>query len=220
MLTREQAGHIFDRVKKFSSADEVEVLFSGGRFALTRFANNTIHQNVAEENYVISVRTVIDGRTARAITNKFDDESLRRAVHASERLSRVQHSDPDLLPMAAPEEAAGTASEGPARKPEPARHFAETAAITPELRAEGVRNIVVVANRHSLTTAGIFSSGESFEGIFNSRGLSQWHTQTSAEVSITMLAQDSSGWQKANAPNVAILDPLRLAETAAKKAVE
>ena len=60
MLTREQAGDIFDRVKKFSSADAVEVLFSGGRFALTRFANNTIHQNVSEENHVISVRTVFD----------------------------------------------------------------------------------------------------------------------------------------------------------------
>jgi PmbA protein len=220
MLTREQAGHIFDRVKKFSSADEVEVLFSGGRFALTRFANNTIHQNVAEENYVISVRTVIDGRTARAITNKFDDESLRRAVQASERLARVQYSDPDLLPMATPYETTGNASEGAALRPAPLRHFDETAAITPELRAEGVRNIVAVANRHSLSTAGIFSSGESLDGIFNSRSLSRWHAQTSAEVSITMLAQDSSGWQKSNSPNVANLDPVRLAETAAKTAVE
>ena len=196
------------------------MLFSGGRFALTRFANNTIHQNVAEENHVISVRTVFDGRTARAITNKFDDESLRQVVQASERLARVQHSDPDLLPMAAPNEAAGSASEGAALSLAPLRHFEETAAITPELRAEGVRSIVAVANRHSLSTAGMFSSGESFDGIFNSRGLSQWHTQTSAEVSITMLAQDSSGWQKSNAPNVADVDPLTLAEIAAKKAVD
>lgn len=220
MLTREKAGDIFDRVKAFSSADAVEVLFSGGRFALTRFANNTIHQNVAEENHVISVRTVFEGRTARAITNKIDDESLRQVVKASERLARVQHSDPDLLPMAAPNEASGVASQGAAARPAPVRHFEETAAITPELRAEGVRNIVAVANRHSLSTAGIYSSGESFEGIFKSSGLSQWHTQTSAEVSITMLAQDSSGWQKSNAPNVADLDPETMAEIAAKKAVE
>ena len=220
MLTREQAGDIFDRVKAFSSAEGVEVFFSGGRFALTRFANNAIHQNVAEENQVISVRSVFDGRTARAITNKFDDESLRQAVKASERLAKVQHSDPDLLSMATPTEGSGSASEGAALRPGPVRYFAETAAITPELRADGVGNIVAVANRHSLSAAGIFSSGESFEGIFNSRGLSQWHKQTFAEVSITMLAQDSSGWQKSNSPSVANLDLLRLAETAAKKAVE
>src|ERR1700685_1216761 len=99
MLTRDQAGDVFDRIRKLSSADEVEVLFSGGRFALTRFANNTIHQNVAEENYNVSVRTVFGGRTARASTNKFDDESLRQVVESSEKLAKVQHPDPDLLPM-------------------------------------------------------------------------------------------------------------------------
>jgi predicted Zn-dependent protease len=35
-----------------------------------------------------------------------------------------------------------------------------------------------------------------------------------------MLAAASSGWQKANSPDVANLDPLRLAETAAQKAVD
>lgn len=219
MLTKEQAGDIFDRIKKISSADEVEVLFSGGRFALTRFANNTIHQNVAEENHAVSVRTAFGGQTARASTNKFDDESLRQVVKAAENLAKVQHPDPDLLPMPDSREAAGSA-DSRAIVAVPSRHFAQTAAITPETRAEGVKKIVGVADRHKLTTAGVFSSGESFEGIFNSRGLSNWHTQTSAEVSITMLAADSSGWQKASSPDVANLDPLRLAEIAAKKAVD
>jgi PmbA protein len=99
MLTIDQAADIFDRISKLSSADETEVLFSGGSFALTRFANNTIHQNVADENHVVSVRTVFGGCTARASTNKFDDDSLRRVVESSEALARVQHPDPDLLPM-------------------------------------------------------------------------------------------------------------------------
>ncbi|MBZ5689287.1 MAG: TldD/PmbA family protein [Acidobacteriia bacterium] len=217
MLTKEQAGDVFDRIRKLSSADEVEVLFSGGRFALTRFANNTIHQNVAEENHVVSVRTVFGGRTARATTNKFDDESLQQVVRSSESLARVQHADPDLLPV--PDARfAGGADEASA--PTQARYFDATAAISPQSRADGVKKIVDVADRHKLTAAGVFSSGEYFEGIFNSRGLRRWHTQTSAEVSITMLAADSSGWQKANSPDVANLDPLRLAETAAQKAVE
>jgi predicted Zn-dependent protease len=216
MLTYDQSGEIFDRIRKLSSADEVEVYISGGKFALTRFANNTIHQNVAEENHVVSVRTVFDGKTARAFTNKFDDESLRQVVKSSEGLARVQHPDADLLPMPGADSAGGTG----AIQGSPLRYFDQTAAITPELRAEGVRNIVGVADAHKLTTAGVFSSGESFEALFNSRELSRWHTQTSAEISVTMLAADSSGWQKANSPNVANLDPLRLAEIAAKKAVD
>jgi PmbA protein len=228
MLTREQAGDIFDRIRRFSSADETEVLFSGGRFALTRFANNTIHQNVEDENHVVSVRTVFSGRTARATTNKFDDESLRRVVESSEALAKVQHADPDLLPMPDSQEAAGSALRlRPGQAHEvvgatqaPSRYFAQTAAITPQVRADGVKKIVDVAQKHKLTTAGIFSSSESVEGIFNSRGLSNWHMQTLAEVSITMLGADSSGWQKANSPDVTDLDPLDLAETAAKKALD
>ncbi|MGA8215815.1 MAG: TldD/PmbA family protein [Candidatus Sulfotelmatobacter sp.] len=219
MLTRDQAADIFDRVRKFSSADEVEVLLSGVKFALTRFANNTIHQNVADENHLVSVRTVFGGRTARASTNKFDDASLRRVVESSEALAKVQHPDPDLLPMPDTRESAGRAdSSVPTQLP--SRHFAATAAITPQLRADGVKKIVNVAQKHKLTTAGIFSSSESVEGIFNSRGLSDWHTQTLAEVSITMLGADSCGWQKANSPDVTNLDPLALAEIAARKALD
>jgi predicted Zn-dependent protease len=77
-----------------------------------------------------------------------------------------------------------------------------------------------VAKSRKLTTAGIYSISESVEGVFNSRGLNDWHTQTLAELSITMLGADSSGWQKANSPDVTNLDPLAMAETAAKKALD
>ena len=223
MLTKEQAGDIFERIRRLSTADEVEVLFSGGRFALTRFANNTIHQNVAEENHVVSVRTSFDRRTARAFTNKFDDESVRQVVRSAESLAKVQHPDPDLLPMPDSADSSGAARTGESLVPTgamPSRHFQQTADITPELRADGVKKIVGVAQGHKLTTAGVFSSAEALDGIFNSRGLSNWHTQTSAEVSITMLAGDSSGWQKANSPDLANLDPLKLAEVAARKALD
>jgi predicted Zn-dependent protease len=213
MLNQAKAADIFERIKKHSTADEVEVLFSGGKSALTRFANNTIHQNVAEENYVVSVRTVFDGRTARSTTNKLDDESLKRVVQSSERLAKVQHPDPDLLPV--PNSADDSAPQG-----SPSRHFAETAAITPSQRADTVKKIVAIAEKHQLTTAGIVSTSESVEGVFNSRSLADWHTQTSSEISITMLAADSSGWQKANSPNVANLDAAALAETAARKAFD
>ena len=216
VLGQKQAAELFTRIKAYSSADEVEVLFYGGKSALTRFANNSIHQNVAEENYGISVRTAFDGRTARATTNKFDDESLKRVVETSESLAKVQQSDPDLLPMANAE-GGGRAR---ATLAGPSRFFEQTAAITPEQRAEAVKTIVRLATKHKLTTAGIFSTSESIEGIFNSHGLSQWHTQTSSEISVTMLADDSSGWQKANSPDVQKLDPVTLAETAAKKALD
>jgi predicted Zn-dependent protease len=214
MLTQARAAEIFDRLRRLTAADEIEVLFSAGKLALTRFANNTIHQNVAEEGVTVSVRTAFGGRTARATTNKLDLESLKRVVAASESLARVQQPDPDLLPMP---DARTAGSRGEVSR---SRHFAQTAALSPEDRAHAVEQIVGVATRHRLTAAGIVSSAENVEGLFNSHGHSAWHTQTLAEVSITMLAADSSGWQKRNSPDAADLNALEMAEIAARKAVD
>lgn len=213
MLDQGRAQQIFDKVKKLSSAAEVEVLFSSTDSSLTRFANNTIHQNVSELNEIASVRVAFDGKTARATTNRFDDESLRRAVQAAESMAKVQETDPERLPLAKRGEGNGDA------KP-PSRWFDATGAITPADRAQAVSKIVAVAKKHGLVTAGIYSSSQHADAIMNSNGLSVFHRQTSAEVSITMLADDSSGWQKANSPDVAQVNPAALAEAAAKKALD
>src|SRR5215813_5240136 len=212
MLSSERIHDIFSRIQKCSSADDVEAIIAGGRSALTRFANNTIHQNVAEEGYVTSIRVALDGKTARATTNRLDDESLKRAVQSAEQIARVQARDPDLLPVPAPDEAG--------KESVVQRHFGATAAIKPEDRAAAVEQIVGVAKQHKQTTAGIYSSSETMEALLNSHGVTKIHRQTSSEVSITMLANDSSGWQKANSPNVANLQPKHLAEVAAEKAAK
>src|SRR5215813_9931957 len=211
MLDETKAQEIFSKVRKFASADEVEILFAATNSALTRFANNTIHQNVAEVNQVASVRVAFDGKTARATTNRFDDGSLKRAVQSAESIARVQEPNSDLLPLA-------SVADGKLDRPAPNRWFQETAAITPADRAEAVGQIVSVARKNGLTTAGIYSSAESVEGLINSKGLSNFHRRTSAEVSITMLAEDSSGWQKSNSPDVREVEHVRLAEVAAQKA--
>ena len=161
MLTKEQAQAIFDRVRKYSHADELEILIHGGRSALTRFANNTIHQNVAEEGYVVSVRALLDGKTARATTNKLDDESLKRAAESAFTLARMQESDPDLLPMPSP----GDVHQARAWVN---RQFPETAALTPDDRAQAVQKIVGIAKRYRQTTAGIFSTSQQIEALINS----------------------------------------------------
>ena len=56
------------RLGKIAGADETEIQIDETIDALTRFANNAIHQNVAEHGITVSIRTVVDGRTARATT--------------------------------------------------------------------------------------------------------------------------------------------------------
>jgi hypothetical protein len=87
LLPQAELERIAEQVFRASDADETEVLIEAVTDALTRFANNTIHQNVAEQAVHVSVRTVYDGRTARAATNRTDAESLRRVAAASSALA-------------------------------------------------------------------------------------------------------------------------------------
>jgi PmbA protein len=207
LLTRAELERIAEQVFRASDADETEVLIEAVTDALTRFANNTIHQNVAEQAVHVSVRTVYDGRTARAATNRTDAESLRRVVAASSALARVQPKHPDLLPMP-----------GPQRYRTVQRFFPATAAATPGDRARTVLRVLQMVERNQQTAAGILATGCSQKVLANSRGLFASYQQTRAEFSITVLEPDSSGWQKANTPDLAALDPLELAERASRKA--
>ncbi len=209
MFTRDRAQQIFDKVLKYSTADESEAIVSSNSYSLTRFANNTIHQHVAEEGISLSVRATADGRTARAGTNKFDDDSIRQVCDSALGLARLQPPDPDLLPMAGPQTYSSVH-----------RFFEETAKLTPRARAETIRAVIRRAEKDKLTGAGIFSSGISAGGIFNSRGLSAYHQETVSEFSVTMMDQSSSGWAKQTSPQCVELGPEVLADRAARKALE
>jgi len=209
LLTASELKSIAERILKLSNADETEVEIDVTTDALTRFANNIIHQNVAEQVLHISVRAVMDSRTARATTNKTDEESLRRVAAAAERLALHQPKNPGLLPML-----------GAQKIPKMDRFFADTAEAVPQERARAVTRVCKLAEKNKQTAAGIFSSGAMQTVLANSKGLFAHHEQTRSEFSVTILEPNSSGWAKANSPNIRDLDPDRLAERASGKAAD
>jgi len=208
LLSLAELRRIAERIFRFSEADETEVQIDVTSDALTRFANNAIHQNVAEQSLSVSVRTVFDGQTARATTNKTDDESLCCVLAASATLARSQPRIPGLLPMP-----------GPQKCPKVRRFFEATAAATPQERARMVKRVVSLAEGNKLNAAGIYATGAFRSMLANSRGLCADYEYTRAEFSVTMMGEDSSGWAKANEPELAKLDPEELASRAAAKAV-
>jgi len=98
------------------------------------------------------------------------------------------------------------------------RFDASTAAATPEHRGRAVAEAIRIVESAGQTAAGIYSTGQSIEAIFNSRGVAAWHAETMAQFSITAMASDSSGWAKASAVSHESIDPMALARNAAEKA--
>ena len=105
ILSFEECRRLFEDVQRAAKSfgvSDVEALIAGHREALTRFANNTIHQNVAEQAQWLSVRVLLDHKTARATTNRFDADSIRSVVEQAIALTKSVAPDPELLPLAPP----------------------------------------------------------------------------------------------------------------------
>ena len=208
----EAAETIFGQVVDAARAlgvTEIEAIVAASDEALTRFANNAIHQNVAERTTHLSVRPVIDGRTARASTNRLSCDAIREVVAEAIAIAKLTEPDEDLPPLAAP-----------ADYQRVERWYETTARATPEERARAVAEAIHAVETAGQTAAGIYSTGESVFVLLNSRGVLARHTETMARFSITAMAADSSGWAKASACDLAALNPLELALTAARKAAE
>ncbi len=209
-LTEERCRELFAAVQQAARSlgvVEIEVIFGAHRDALTRFANNTIHQNVAEQTQWLSVRPAVDHKTARASTNRLDAASIHKTVEQAVALAKSAAADPDLLPLA---EAANV--------PRLNRFDSHTAAAMPEERARAVAGAIGVVEKAGQTAAGIYSTGETVEAILNSQGVAVWHSETLAQFSITAMAKDSSGWAKASAITCAGIDTSGLARCASEKA--
>ncbi len=103
-------------------------------------------------------------------------------------LARSAAPNSDLLPLNEPSVISETK-----------RFDAATAAATPEHRGRAVAEAIRIVESLGQTAAGIYSTGQSVEAIFNSRGVAAWHAETMAQFSITAMAEDSSGWAKASA---------------------
>jgi PmbA protein len=195
------------RLAQSTGAEETEVHVDEVADNLTRFANNGIHQNVAEQGLTVSIRTVADGRTARATTNRLEEDSLRATIEASLSLAHSQPKNPRILPMP-----------GKQRYRCVNRFVKQSAALRAEDRARAVRVACDLAVQNGQVAAGISASGQSQSAIGNSHGLFAAYRETHAEFSITMQEAPAASWAKANSADVRVFDPQKLAARASEKA--
>ncbi len=203
-----QIGGAVLRLAKLQGVPEAEVHIDETIHALTRFANNTIHQHVAEQGLVVSIRTVLDGRTARVTTNKVDEDALRAAIDDCLSLASHQPKDSKLLSLL-----------GRQKYRAVRRFHAPTANLTADERARAVQGACQLAETRGQVAAGIFSSGQNQSVLVNSHGLSASYRHTSATFSITMQQGSAASWAKANAADVREFRPLQLAKIASDKVI-
>ncbi|GAC1481281.1 MAG: TldD/PmbA family protein [Candidatus Dormibacteria bacterium] len=189
-----------------SPADQTEVMVTEWDSALTRFAGNGIHQNVAESNISVRVRVVKDGRTGVASANQLSGNASRDVLDRALKIAALQPIG-EVVPMPAA-----------ARAHEVDAWSEATAAATPEQRADFVAAICGESAKAGLKAFGAFSTTAGQLLIANSLGAYHHHRSTQATVNSVVMGEAGSGYADRSAIDVAALDRDELAQEVIDKA--
>jgi predicted Zn-dependent protease len=165
--------------------------------ALTRFANSQIHQNVAEIDVTVNLRVVIGKRVGVASSGRTDAEGLRRLAENATAIARVVEELEDWAGLPGPT----------AVTPAAAGFASSTAAASPELRADAVRQVIAAADDAGVTAYGSFSSGTETTAIANSAGVRVGGTRTIAQLlTVSMGPEGGSGYAEQAAVDIDAID--------------
>jgi len=208
MFEKEKILEILEKGLKFSDADQTELLLLEDDFYLTRFAENTIHQNVGKYDHTLFARTVLGKKVGVSSTNVLTEESIKKLIEDANGIARNQNEDPDFvsLPTSPP-------------APEVMGFYKDTYSFSPEDRAEAIEKIVQRCKRENLFTSGAFEISTQAIGVVNSLGIRQYFKGTTAQLSLTVSQNSFSGWALGLSRDVKKIDVESLTQTAINKAL-
>ena len=209
MLGQDRLQEIAERALRKATADQTEIIVTSSNSLLTRFAANTIHQNVSETDVSVRVRSIVDRKTGVASGNRFEDSDLEKLVQSAETAARFQQPNPEIQSLPGPQ---------PVKDVDAFKEA--TMSFTPMQRAVAVESILTQSRDHGLEAAGAFSNEQQEFLIANSLGVSAYHRGTVAHLVTVVMGEDSSGYASASALDVSNIDAAAVGKVAVDKALQ
>ncbi|MGB2698132.1 MAG: TldD/PmbA family protein [Candidatus Zixiibacteriota bacterium] len=193
---------------KFSRAEQTELLWLEEDFNYTGFMQNTVFNNISRYDHVLMARTVLDKKIGVAVSNRIDEENLKKMIKESFEIAQNQQEDPDFvsLPRSLP-------------APEVKGYYEETSEFSPTDRAKAVEKIVKDSEREKLNSFGAFETKTDIIGVVNSLGTQQFFKGTQSHLTLTASSNGASGWAQDFQREVNRIDVQNVAQTAIRKAI-
>jgi PmbA protein len=206
-MDKQQALDLCGIALQASRADQTEIALSAGADALTRFANNAIHQNVAEEGVSATVRAVVGQRIGVASSTDLSPEGLRDLAEAAHQLALVSAADDDFVSLPQPLPYEGDTD------------FADaaTAECGPEARAAAVAEAIALAAAEGFTASGMFTTGATEIAVANSLGVAAFQRRSLAEMSLVVTGAGGSGYARTSSARLGDISGSGLGRIATEK---
>ena len=170
-----------DSVLEAVGHEGAEVVVVGCEQALTRFAGNQIHQNVAETSQRLRLRLLGDDRVGVAEIRGEVDDAPERLVAAAETARRLCPPG-EVTPLPRPDAGADA----------PVAHSLATAGCTPEWRASQVEKAVSVSTAAGFEAFGALETSLTHTVVVNGRGVRRHAESTAA--SLVCVVRGPDGW--------------------------
>ena len=182
ILSKEEAQALLKKVLSYSKADECEIGLSGREGGNIRYALNAVSTAGDISTLTLSVSSTFGKKTGTATINEFDDAALERVVRRAEELAQLAPENREYMPLLGPQTFA-----------ESIEYNANTAAMTPESRADLVAKSLEVTKQANLIAAGFLENSNGFNAIMNSKGLFAYNKASDVIFSVTTRNQAGTG---------------------------
>ena len=210
-MSKEQLHGLMHDALKASDADQTEIVTTTTNSALTWYAENIIHQNVAEHTAQVQVRAVHGKKVGSASTTDCSPEGLALVVQQASQAARLMPDDPDFPGLPSPQPIAAGSIGG---------WVAATAASQPGQRVLAVKKVIERAEREGLRAAGTYQAQSSELAVVSSMGVAAYHQYTVAALKAVVMGDDSSGYGLMSSADIADIDPQAVGEQAVLTALE
>ncbi len=206
--TEDRTQDLLHKALKYSEADQTEAAFAAKDFALTRFAANAIHQNMSEQDAVLTVRVARGKKLGSYATNQLDDDGIKTAVREAAKLADMNEPT-DIFNGFTPKMDLGTI-----REPV---YIAKTEQAGAAERADLAYRLIHKTDESGFEAAGSISNSTLASGVATSNGQTTYQLETRC-YGLTVInrpgqAGFGTGYAEHFGRDIDKLDPEGLAET-------
>ena len=213
MYSRDEIKALSDKVLNMAKADAVEVDFNGGERSGTRWANSNITVSLVQLDQQLSVTVRLGQKSGSASTREFDDDSLKAMVDEATEAAKAARDNPNLQPL----------TKGPQDYIPVDAALAPMVNFGPGERAEMVRKSIAVCDKIGALGSGYIPKTYQTTCTANSAGFFAYYQYAEAGLILTCRTPDGkgSGWAGiTGVKDLSLIDPVRISEIAANKAVK
>jgi predicted Zn-dependent protease len=183
MVGRKACLSLLKKVVQESSADQTEAIFLTEDSSLTRFADSTIHQHVAERNQTLILRVVLGKRIGVVTTNILQPSSVKNIIQKAISLAKVQHPNDKFISLPEPKPI-----------PEIDTFSININHLTPSSKVKMIQNVFTLAKGKGFGASGAFSNGTVELSVANSLGVEAYQSYSDLSFHLIVKDGESTGY--------------------------